>query len=510
MVAKMPHRKYGYFRDDQILFLVTHEMNAIPDWQLKEFGGEIAAYLNEGSIMELPRAFSFPKILYKGYEGTHNNLSVNEAELFSSGFSILSCNIQSGSEDPTELLDIVKDIDEKLRGEAIAGLMINGASPNWLTSVASQGGATGGGPTGWPPRTYHGNRRTAPYLLEDLMRSLGEHGFDGDGTGVDVAILDTAPSSHDLVAAPKEWPDHAIISSLLGPKGKLSLYPATYKELLRLGNTSLNDLDLKLTDHGLFIAGIIHSIAPKANIHLIEVMNHCGVGDFLSFVQGLQKVWTEIYNPERKLVINCSWILEFPRDDLHCSHMNQVGDPDANFERAVREFSKHDESTGLILEYLFKQFAFLGSQAIAAAGNDNRKEHTSQIASRYPAALENVIGVGVLPDLREKTSNEKHQPNIAFHIPESNVIAALGGSESNEVGVLGVYLGEFPDGTPNISKWARWFGTSFAAPVLTGAVAAVLSSSDQIVRTQDAMEKLYSSEIIREGKLNFVKSNKAV
>ena len=85
-----------------------------------------------------------------------------------------------------------------------------------------------------------------------------------------------------------------------------------------------------LAYYGLIVAGIIHSIAPKADIHLIEVINHGGVGDFISFVQGLQKVRTEIYNPQRKLVINCSWILEFPCDDIHCRHRNEIGDPDAS------------------------------------------------------------------------------------------------------------------------------------------------------------------------------------
>jgi hypothetical protein len=499
MVAKMPHRKYAYYRDDQIIFLVTHEKASISDRQLEDFSTKITTDLKGGMIKKLPQVFSFPKFIDRGRQGIGSQLSSDHAELSISSFSIINCNMTNSPADPTELMEIVETLNENFRGQMISGLTIQGASPNWLTSVASQSGGTGGGPSRWPPRAYHGNRRTAPYRLDNLMLRLAAHGLDSDGTGVDVAIFDTAPSGHDLVAAPKEWPDHAIISSLLGPNGKLHLYPASYQELLRLGNTSLNDLDLKLTDHGLFIAGIVHSIAPKADIHLIEVINHCGVGDFLSFVQGLQKVWTEIYDPERKLVLNCSWILEFPSDDRHCRHMNQIGDPDADFERAVREFAKHDKATLLMLDYLFKQFAFLGTQAIAAAGNDGGKAHTHPIASRYPAALESVIGVGVRPNPIEENS-----------IPESGVIAALGEDESNEIGVLGVYLGEFPDGTPNVSKWARWFGTSFATPVLTGAVAAALSSSDQIVRTQDAMEKLFSSGIIREGQMNVADSSKTV
>jgi hypothetical protein len=228
-------------------------------------------------------------------------------------------------------------------------------------------------------------------------------------------------------------------------------------------------------------------------------MNHCGVGDFMGFIQGLQKVRNEIYDPERKLVINCSWILEMPCDDFHCRHANQVGDPDTDFERAVLEFSKSDQNTPLMLEFLFNQFYALGRQAIAAAGNDDRMGHERQIASRYPAALENVTEVEASPKTTQKKNDGKFRINAyskPINRPKSKVVIPFGGQEAEEEGILGVYIGELPGGSPNMSKWAWWSGTSFATPVLTGAVAAVLSSSDQINTTQEAIEKLYDSEII--------------
>jgi hypothetical protein len=503
MVAKMPNRKYGYYRDDQIVFLVTHETDSISDRQLEDFSTKITTNLNGGIVKKLPRVFSFPKFTEQERKGNQNSLSADDAELFMSAFSIIDCNLVNGPDDPTELMDIVSMLNQKLQGQTVSGLTIQLLAPNWLASVASSdSGGTGG--RGRPPRPFYGNRKTASYRFNDLMINLHAHGLDGDGTGVDVVIFDTAPSGHDLVAARKEWPDHPIIFSLLGPSGKLRLYPASYDELLRIGNTSINDGSYRLTDHGLFVAGIIHSIAPKADIHLIEIMNHCGVGDFMSFVQGLQRVRTEIYDPERKLVINCSWILEFPRDDFHCRHRSEIGDPDADFERAVLEFSKGDQATPLMLEFLFNQFYSLGRQAIAAGGNDAGKQHARQIGSRYPAALRNVTEVQTPPKIFEKEGNGKYRTNVSSTLPirpESTVIMLLGGQgqEGGEDEVLGVYIGGFPDGSLNVEKWAWWSGSSFAAPILTGAVAAVLSSSDQIIRTQDAIQKLYDSEIIKYG-----------
>ena len=55
-------------------------------------------------------------------------------------------------------------------------------------------------------------------------------------------------------------------------------------------------------------------------------------------------------------------------------------------------------------------------------------------------------------------------------------MTTLGGEEGAENGVLGIYLGEFPDHTSNETKWAWWAGTSFATPIISAVTAAVLSS----------------------------------
>ncbi|HXQ39354.1 MAG TPA: S8/S53 family peptidase, partial [Anaerolineales bacterium] len=351
-----------------------------------------------------------------------------------------------------------------------------------------------------------GSRKNAPYVL-NIVEQLQKKNIYGTGAGVDVAILDTAPSAQALVSAYKEWPDHPLISTLLGPQGKLHLYPASYEDHWRMNCTSLNDHDYKMTDHGLFIAGLIHSIAPEAEIHLIEVLNQYGVGDFMSFVQGLQTVQNEIYDPGQKLCINCSWMLEFPREDRHSRHKNKMGDPDAEFARRVLELSSAlDQSLLLTLQDLFNRFYGVGRQAMAAAGNDNRKEDTDGVLARYPAALRRVQGVGALPKSLEKGQNEKYIPSVFSNLsdaPDKKGIMTLGGEEGDGKGVLGLYIGEFPGCCRNESKWAWWAGTSFATPILTGTVAAVLSNNTP--NTQEALKKLYATagggfKLIEDGK----------
>jgi hypothetical protein len=501
--SRLPHRKYGYFRDDQITFLVTHD-EAISEEQLQVFAKAITDKSEQlrGGIIEnsLPQAIPFPKFTDEEIEQSQDLLSTEELERAKGAFSIIKCDLENAPDDPAELLDIVDELNKQFPGEqeSDAGLTIQGASMNWLVSVASNGSGTGG--PGGKPSPYYGSRKNAPHYF-DIVTKLKEKNIYGEGEGVDVAILDTSPCAQDLVAAYKEWPDHPIISTLLGPNGKLHLYPASYDELLRLGNTSLNDHDYKMTDHGLFIAGIIHSIVPKAEIHLIEVLNQYGVGDFISFVQGLLTVREAINKPERKLIINCSWMLDFPLDDNHCRHMGQMDDPDAEFEQKVRKFSKTDKSTSHALELLFGQFFGLGKQAVAAAGNDARTGDKERTQARYPAALKSVKGVGALPKTLEQEANGKYRPSVFSNLSESpdkrgvvtRGIGTLGGEEGEGNGVLGLYIGEFPGGFRNESKWAWWAGTSFAAPILTGAAASILSrAGNNVTTTQDAIAKLYA------------------
>jgi len=60
MVAKMPNRDLAYFRDDQMLFLVTHDSQTVSDDQLETFRSEMSKNISARTIPALPRAFSFP------------------------------------------------------------------------------------------------------------------------------------------------------------------------------------------------------------------------------------------------------------------------------------------------------------------------------------------------------------------------------------------------------------------------------------------------------------------
>ena len=558
MIPRMPDRQYAYFRDDQITFYVTHpQFDVLDESRIKTWQTELERELRDLLKVELgptvkgdSRWFSFRRLRDHEY-----NPPGQSGAKVPDPFSIITCEMENVPLDPLEFLKLITRLkrpyvprpsnpehaplepdprnEAGLIGFKAGEIEVQEVTLNWIASSASQSGGTGG-PGGWPV-PYRGNPSRVPYQFRDLIRRLKGQDKDkdpgpniyGDGANVDVLILDTAPCPHDLVAAYKEcksW--HPLIRTLLGPNGKLKLYPATYDENLQMGSTSLNNHDYKMTDHGLFSAGIIHSIVPQATIHLIEVLSPLGVSDLHTLTGGLQKAY-EICTKQmalgRKVVINCSWMLDLPIVEAHLQTLSYT-DPEYVFERAVWNLVMSDPGEAKSARALHSQCAllgFMGVDVIAAAGNDwkQRGARSTAPATRYPAAFLNTYGVGALPKDLKRDLEGKNEASTYSNIadvpnkPEIRRIVTLGGEEGEERGVLGLYIGEFPgcDPEPNCTKWAWWSGTSFATPILTGAVAAVLSSRSGPNTTEDAVNKLFATPpgqaIIRR---NGTKANEAV
>ena len=150
---------------------------------------------------------------------------------------------------------------------------------------------------------------------------------------------------------------------------------------------------------------------------------------------------------------------------------------------------------------------------VAAAGNDAGSAGRPQ--ARFPAAFNSVIGVAALGSdgLPTGYSNLADQPeNIGIAtlggdvrqiVSTTGVANAEGPLEAHpDGGILGVYIGEFPnpesqvlnaagelpDPMPNDSGWARWAGTSFAAPIISGALARAIRQGRPVNGALDALK----------------------
>ena len=457
--------------------------------------------------------------------------------------------------DNPEIAELVMRLDRDLEIQPLKsnGIRLEAVMPNWICTPGSERGGTGG--LADIPRPYRGRSDDAhPF---DFSHKPGlKEALEKGGEGVTVAILDTAPSLKALAdiyeryykVDPKKQNDsHSLIQGLLRPDGPLVVHPASPEELLRMRAIHVKDHDYDMSDHGLFIAGIIHSIAPKAKIHLYEVLNSQGVGDLMSIAHGFLRVLNSF--PGELLVVNCSLTFRCPRlyhpiAELEPAFMAKIIKDGAKLKDAIRltpELLTEDGNEwlarqGAVIERFCDQLYSQGSRVIAAAGNDwNPQESSTRPDPGLPAGFDSVLGVGALPRDAlpdsagfypvSKYSNLSDKPEPGSTEKEVGVVT-LGGEAGEGNGVLGVYIGQFPDMNYRLGKypwflrpimwvlftltwgnnvrprndshWAWWCGTSFATPIITGLTAAMLSTLDQPASTQDAIDKMYDLGVIRQ------------
>ena len=370
---------------------------------------------------------------------------------------------------PRDVIRVLNAASAELSNRSLAiGTDINLRSifPNWLTSNLHHGRGTGG-PGSWP--------LSVPSPTQNAIH-LTEQETTGGTTGrrVNVAILDTAP-----VSAADEAQIRVLIPTLNpvhyhnNPQNFIALRPYTPPSE-----------HIQMPDHGTFIASIVHSVAQNAaTIHLYEVLNTYGVGPFTIIAQGLQRAITDLYDGSTPLIINCSFMLRVPPGE------NLLPDLDVPMPALLSSIREVFESATRNRQNI---------TIVAAAGND--ASSGGRPTACYPAAFRNVIGVGALPSQNYPTYSTGRYivasySNLSYSGQEGELpgvgYMTFGGEldnpgttvvdPSSSNGVRGVYVGPISTRGPtgkvivlsptNPSQWARWAGTSFAAPIIAGLLA---------------------------------------
>lgn len=270
-----------------------------------------------------------------------------------------------------------------------------------------------------------------------------------------------------------------------------------------------------ISDHGLFIAGIVRDIVPDANIECIRVLNDLCVGDMQTLLGALTKIQNRVLstNPDtnqpgdlfgKPVAINLSLVIP---TDVQAQNSGitlstiQAGSPTSGFANVLSE----------PLRQSLQALADAGVVIVASAGNegDGREMPAGMLRPKalYPASLsdsiENVIAVGAVTKNGAASSyscypglhgigawgGELPNPDLGEVVPPH---AGDPGSDNPQVtfndapisiysSVLYPPLSDVPAvppeqyyTPPNQSGWAYWIGTSFATPMVTAAVARIL------------------------------------
>jgi subtilisin family serine protease len=189
--------------------------------------------------------------------------------------------------------------------------------------------------------------------------------------------------------------------------------------------------------HGTFIAGLVLAQAPNATIQIAKVLDSEGYGSELDVARAIvEHAEANIIN----LSLGC-----YSHDDLP--------------PLALTEALRHVAPTSVV---------------VAAAGNDATHRPL------WPAAHKRVIAVAAVDDAKRRAAFS----NFGWWVD-----AAVAG-----VDVLSTFL-EFEEtgGIPAVARrvpqrfrgWARWSGTSFAAPKLAGRIAATMTR-DRLANAREA------------------------
>lgn len=339
-------------------------------------------------------------------------------------------------------------------------LWLIGVAPNWLCGT-TQGTSIGIGGPGTQPVFSRRSITIQPPISWPHFSTLPVNGGEHDVKTVHVFVLDTVP---DDVGKPG-GPQRPRFDSAQKPAPDALLIEDDMHQPIKIGDPTADDT--YMPEHGPFIAGIIGTIAPKAKIHLVQVLNSHGIGSVESIAAGFALVRDAQVREfaGAYCLVNCSFAVAVAViHDPSATGLNarlqvhDVTDLDIDNKDPDQIRSSHE---------LFHDIADLALPdpdkcgIVAAAGNDSenaRPPETLPFMARYPARLDTVLGVGALDrsGTRANFSNAPDKP------------AAIG------LMTLGSLVGPMFDINNNTMDFAEWGGTSFAAPVITGLIAKLM------------------------------------
>jgi Subtilase family len=203
-----------------------------------------------------------------------------------------------------------------------------------------------------------------------------------------------------------------------------------------------------MADHGVFAAGIIKQHAPRATIHLVQVLNDYGISSYDSVLKAFSHVRAKAQSlKSSRIFVNCSFSLALPNSN---KPINELGN--SSLQGAGISPREAVQTLNATLDDLSNN----GIQIVAAAGNDSTRG--KKRGPGYPARHKQVLGVGALDD-----SNY-----LAYYSNKADTRSALGRVTKGRF--LGMYTQALPI-EDNTSGIVEWEGTSFACASVTGQLA---------------------------------------
>ena len=339
----------------------------------------------------------------------------------------------------------------------------------------------------------------------------------------------TVPWYSRSLEKPPPDADAATGSTTVPPDAELEI-TTYFSPLPELTPTSLNDAP-DLRSHGLFVAGLIHAIAPDSEIHLYRVLDQHGCGRVFEVSEAVLHFVGAVQAEAGSLdgaVINLSLGVHKPRtplqDEVLSQTLNAAEPESVEAEKKKERILDDTELWDFVARDSIASLRTAVSLAIgqqivivAAAGNDSylASEDGLVLSPHYPALYPLVIGVSASNALRQRscfsnwgdvaapggdggpgsvlTEGEQALPDELSELAEHDCVpltstcsgyceTALISLRYDE-GQLATQQGQAEQAAGAAGSalqgyhYAYWQGTSFSAPLVSGVAAMLLDAS---------------------------------
>ena len=192
------------------------------------------------------------------------------------------------------------------------------------------------------------------------------------------------------------------------------------------------------TGHGTFVAGVARCLAPAADIIVTDVFSTAG--------SELESNWI----PRLEAALGLG---------VDIFHLTIAANSRHDFPLiAFREWLKHLREHG-------------GAVCVVAAGNDSSRRPT------WPAAFSDVIAVGALGgDWRGRANFSNFGSWVDVYAPGRDLVNAYA------TGTYTCHVDPYTNEKREFYGMAKWSGTSFSTPIVTGLIASRMSSTGETAR----------------------------
>jgi hypothetical protein len=359
-----------------------------------------------------------------------------------------------------------------------AGVVLQ--DPNWLTGQPFEPEGSPFEPEG-SPFEPEGSSNTPLTKLADPADFMAQWAFKVielaagrfSAEGVRVGIFDSSPFS----GVPPDSIVHKVITMAgmpadeLGEFGLDVLHPTPSATPAPSTKTAID-----VRNHGFFIAGLLHTVAPHSQLRLVRVLQNDNRGDLFTLMKAVFNFLKENQaQPPTGQVINLSLGVRLPPQEARFGLPAEI----------------------LSLQYLMNAARCLGAVVVAAAGNDSAKV-TLPLSPNLPAGWPTDLGVAATNPENQRACFS-NQGRLAAPGGDGR-----GGKEAGDgckprntdcqdgscpMAVVGPIL-QPPYDDDNNNGYIFWSGSSFSTPLVSGLAALVMHAASGKLSADEVEQRI--------------------